>query len=257
MNEPGPVTFPRGFLWGAATASFQIEGATGADGRTDSIWDTFCRVPGAVVNGDHGETAGDHYHRYDDDVALMSDLALGGYRFSIAWPRIRPDAGPVNRAGLDFYSRLVDSLLARGIEPWPTLYHWDLPQWLEDRGGWAWRGITDWFVDYASSVHDVLGDRVKDWTTLNEPWCSAFLGYAGGHHAPGRQEPAAAVDAAHHLLLAHGKAVRAIRAADGDARVGITLNFSVIDPADPSRPGDGDLARRAAGVLNPVIHATV
>lgn len=259
MNNDTTLTFPRGFIWGAATASFQIEGATSADGRTDSIWDTFCRIPGAVVGGDHGQVAADHYHRYHQDVALIADLGLTAYRFSIAWPRVRPDGGPVNQAGLDFYSRLVDELLENGIEPWPTLYHWDLPQALEDRGGWAWRGIVDHFVDYTTAVHDVLGDRITSWTTLNEPWCSAFLGYAGGQHAPGRQEPPAAVAAAHHLLLAHGQAVQAIRAADAEARVGIVLNQSVIDPADPDRPGDVDVARRVDATLNrlfldPVIH---
>jgi beta-glucosidase len=253
------IAFPSGFVWGAATASFQIEGAARTDGRTDSIWDAFCRLPGAVVNADHGEVAADHYHRYLEDVALVAELGLGAYRFSIAWPRVRPDGGPVNPAGLDFYSRLVDALLEKGIEPWPTLYHWDLPQALEERGGWARRGIVDRFVEYAISVHDVLGDRVKSWTTLNEPWCSAFLGYAGGQHAPGVQEPAAAVAAAHHLLLAHGQTVRAIRAANPNAQLGIVLNHSVIDPADPARPGDADVARRVDAVLNrvfldPVIH---
>ncbi|MCL3862930.1 GH1 family beta-glucosidase [Actinotalea sp. K2] len=248
-DEQG-VALPHGFLWGAATAAYQIEGAVDEDGRTPSIWDTFCRVPGAVAGKDTGDVACDHYHRWAQDVALMGDLGLGAYRFSIAWPRVRPDGGAVNPAGLAFYSRLVDSLLERGITPWPTLYHWDLPQALEDRGGWASRDTAERFAEYTGSVHEVLGDRVSTWTTLNEPWCSAFLGYAGGQHAPGRQEPGAAVDAVHHLLLAHGLATRVLRAADPDAQVGITLNFTVADPADPGRPGDVDAARRVDALNN-------
>ncbi len=241
---------PPGFLLGAATAAFQIEGATDADGRTASIWDTFCGVPGAVVGGDDGAVAADHYHRYRDDVALMRRLGLDSYRFSVAWPRVRPDGGPVNAAGLDFYSRLVDELLEAGIAPWLTLYHWDLPQALEDRGGWAERDTAYRFVDYALSVHDVLGDRVPVWTTLNEPWCSAFLGYAAGHHAPGRQEPAAALRAVHHLLLGHGLAVTELRRRDADLTLGITLNLTHPEPADPADPVDIDAARRIDGLHN-------
>jgi beta-glucosidase len=232
------LTFPQGFVWGSATASFQIEGAAWEDGRVASIWDTFCRVPGAVANGDTGDVACDHYHRWPEDVQIMADLGLSAYRFSTAWPRICPEPGVVNQKGLDFYSRLVDGLLEKGIEPWLTLYHWDLPQVLEDRGGWADRGVVDHFVEYAQVVHGALGDRVRRWTTLNEPWCSAFLGYAGGQHAPGRQEPQAAASAAHHLLLAHGRAVQALRAVDADADYGITLNMSVFDPVDPEDPAD-------------------
>ena len=184
------MTFPVGFSWGTATASFQIEGATQADGRTDSIWDTFCRVPGAITDGHTGEPACDHYRRMPDDVALMADLGLDTYRFSVAWPRVRPDGGAVNPAGLDFYSRLVDELLAHDIRPWVTLYHWDLPQTLEDAGGWTNRDTAYRFAEYTSTVYEALGDRVPTWTTLNEPWCSAFLGYAAGVHAPGRTEPA-------------------------------------------------------------------
>ena len=191
-----------------ATASYQIEGAVAEDGRTPSIWDTFSRIPGAVLNGDTGEVACDHYHRMPADVDLLADLGATSYRFSVAWPRVRPDAGPVNAAGLAFYDRLVDELLAHGIAPWLTLYHWDLPQVLEDAGGWTNRDTAHRFVEYAASVHDALGDRVPTWTTLNEPWCSAFLGYSAGHHAPGRQEGAAGLVAAHHLLLGarHGDA---------------------------------------------------
>ncbi|GGC10851.1 GH1 family beta-glucosidase [Cellulomonas carbonis] len=252
-TSPGTeLVFPPGFVWGAATAAFQIEGAAAEDGRVPSIWDTFCRVPGAVANGDTGDVACDHYHRWPEDVALMADLGLGAYRFSTAWPRICPEPGTVNRAGLDFYSRLVDGLLERGIEPWLTLYHWDLPQSLEDRGGWASRETVDHFVEYALVVQGALGDRVRRWTTLNEPWCSAFLGYAGGQHAPGRQEPAAAVGALHHLLLAHGRAVTAMRAVDPTADYGITLNMSVFDPADPGSPADVAAADREDALLNRV-----
>lgn len=244
------LQFPSDFMWGSATASFQIEGATSTDGRTDSIWDQFCRVPGAIVNGDDGTVAADHYNRYRDDVALMNDLNLQAYRFSVAWPRVRPDAGPVNPKGLDFYSRLVDSLLEENITPWLTLYHWDLPQALEEKGGWTNRDTVDRFVEYALSVHEALKDRVRIWTTLNEPWCSAFLGYAGGEHAPGRQEPAAAMGAVHNLLLAHGKTVRELRAADPEATLGITLNFTYAEPKDSSDSADVDAARRINGLHN-------
>ncbi|MEU7526361.1 GH1 family beta-glucosidase [Saccharothrix sp. NPDC042600] len=244
------MSFPEGFVWGAATAAFQVEGATTVDGRTKSIWDTFCEVPGAVVGGDTGEPAADHYYRVESDVQLMADLGLHAYRFSTAWPRVRPDAGPVNQAGLDFYSRLVDALLEKGITPWLTLYHWDLPQTLEDKGGWANRDTAYRFAEYAESVVGALGDRVVNWTTLNEPWCSSFLSYAAGIHAPGRQEPEAAVAAVHHLLLGHGLAVEAIRAQATDVKVGITLNMYPIIPADPDDPADLDAARRLDGLQN-------
>ncbi|MEJ2859246.1 MULTISPECIES: GH1 family beta-glucosidase [unclassified Saccharothrix] len=244
------MSFPEGFVWGAATAAFQVEGATTVDGRTKSIWDTFCETPGAVVGGDTGEPAADHYYRVESDVQLMADLGLHAYRFSTAWPRVRPDAGPVNQAGLDFYSRLVDALLEKGITPWLTLYHWDLPQTLEDKGGWANRDTAYRFAEYAESVVGTLGDRVENWTTLNEPWCSSFLSYAAGIHAPGRQEPEAAVAAVHHLLLGHGLAVEAIRAQKADAKVGITLNMYPIIPADPEDPADLDAARRLDGLQN-------
>ncbi|MBB5800666.1 beta-glucosidase [Saccharothrix ecbatanensis] len=244
------ISFPEGFVWGAATAAFQIEGATTADGRTASIWDTFCQLPGAVVGGDTGDPAADHYYRVDEDVQLMSDLGLHAYRFSTAWPRVRPDAGPVNQAGLDFYSRLVDALLEKNITPWLTLYHWDLPQTLEDAGGWANRDTAFRFAEYAESVVGALGDRVSNWTTLNEPWCSSLLSYAAGVHAPGRQEPEAAVAAVHHLLLAHGLATAAIRSQLPEAKVGITLNMYPIIPADPEDPADLDAVRRLDGLQN-------
>ncbi|WP_157246211.1 GH1 family beta-glucosidase [Nonomuraea typhae] len=232
------------FLWGAATSSYQIEGAFADDGRGPSIWDTFSRVPGRVRNGENGDVACDHYHRYLDDVQLMAGLGLRAYRFSIAWPRIVPERGVVNQAGLDFYRRLVDALLERDITPWPTLYHWDLPQYLEDAGGWPDRDTAYRFADYADIVHAALGDRVANWTTLNEPWCSALLGYANGEHAPGRKEPAEAVKAVHHLLLGHGLAVPLL-----SGNIGITLNMSHVTPASTA-PADVDAARRIDGIQN-------
>ncbi|MBN9239163.1 MAG: beta-glucosidase [Micrococcales bacterium 70-64] len=242
--------FPPAFLFGAATAAYQIEGAAHEDGRTDSIWDVFSRVPGAVVNADNGDVACDHYHRYRDDVALMKDLGLQTYRFSTSWARVRPDGGPVNAKGIDFYSRLVDELLEKNILPWLTLYHWDLPQALEDKGGWTNRDTAYLFNDYALSVHDALGDRVKNWTTLNEPWCSSFLSYIGGEHAPGRQDPAAGLAAGHHLLLGHGLAVQSLRERDASLGLGITLNLTVADPVDANDPGDLDAVRRIDGQFN-------
>jgi len=244
------VDLPLGFLWGAATSAYQVEGATAEDGRGPSIWDTFVRTPGKVLDGDTGDRAIDHYHRYREDVALMADLGLRAYRFSVSWPRIQPDGrGRVNQAGLDFYRRLVDELLAAGIEPWPTLHHWDLPQPLEDAGGWPARETAERFAEYAEIVHRALGDRVQSWITQNEPWCSAFLGYASGVHAPGRREPAAAVRAAHHLLLGHGLAARALRSRDAGVRIGITLNLYGVLPGSPS-PGDADAVRRIDGLQN-------
>jgi beta-glucosidase len=243
-------TFPSGFLWGTATASYQIEGGVDEGGRGESIWDRFAHTPGRILNGDTGDVAADHYHRYRDDVALMRELGLNAYRFSLAWPRLQPDgSGPLSADGLGFYERLVDELLGAGIRPWVTLYHWDLPQALEDAGGWPARDTALRFADYAAAVHERLADRVTDWTTLNEPWCSAFLGYASGDHAPGRTEPAASVAAAHHLLLGHGTAVAAMRSARPEQRYGITLNLypvtTISDDAD-----DRDAARRVDGVSN-------
>jgi beta-glucosidase len=241
---------PPGFTWGAATAAYQIEGAAADDGRGPSIWDTFAHTPGNVVGGDTGDVACDHFHRYGDDVALMRDLGLGAYRLSVSWPRIHPDGGPrVEQRGLDFYRRLVDALLESGIEPWLTLYHWDLPQPLEDRGGWPARDTAYRFADFAATVHGALRDRVTKWTTLNEPWCSAFLGYSSGVHAPGRREPEVSLSATHHLLLGHGLALEALRDNDSRAQVGVTLNaFDVhaVSGAD----ADVDAARRIDGLHN-------
>ncbi len=242
--------FPPEFLFGAATAAYQIEGAAHEDGRTDSIWDTFSRVPGAVLKADNGDVACDHYHRYQGDVALMKDLGLQTYRFSTSWARVRPDGGPVNPKGVDFYSRLVDELLGAGITPWLTLYHWDLPQALEEKGGWTNRDTAARFRDYALTVHDTLGDRVGVWTTLNEPWCSSFLSYTAGAHAPGRQSPRDGLAAAHHLLLGHGLAVEALRERDSKLELGITLNLTVAKPVDPTHAGDVDAARRIDGQFN-------
>ncbi|MDV9170100.1 GH1 family beta-glucosidase [Streptomyces sp. W16] len=239
--------FDPGFLWGAATSSYQIEGAVTEDGRGPSIWDTFAATPGAVRGGDTGAVAADHYHRFPGDIALMAQLGLRAYRFSLAWPRIQPSgSGPANQRGLDFYRRLTDTLLDHGIQPWPTLYHWDLPQPLEDAGGWPVRDTAERFAEYAALAHGALGDRVTHWTTLNEPWCSAFLGYGTGRHAPGRREPAAAVRAAHHLLLGHGLASEALR---DSARVGITLNLTHVTPLSTD-PADLDAARRIDGMQN-------
>lgn len=235
---------PSDFRLGVATAAYQIEGATHRDGRADSIWDAFCRVPGAVVGGDNGDRACEHYDRYRDDVALMSDLGVQVYRFSTSWARVQPDGRTANAAGLDFYSRLVDELLGAGITPWLTLYHWDLPQALEETGGWPARDTALRFADYAADVHSVLGDRIVNWTTLNEPWCSAFLGYLSGEHAPGIQNPQASLDAAHHLLLGHGLATQRLRELGPDLSLGITLNMTVADPVDPTSAGDVDAARR-------------
>ncbi|MGB4779063.1 GH1 family beta-glucosidase [Microbacterium sp.] len=242
--------FPEGFLFGAATAAYQIEGAAFEDGRTASIWDAFSRAPGAVIGADNGDIACDHYHRYRDDIALMKDLGLDTYRFSVSWSRVRPDGGPVNQKGLDFYRRLVDELRDAGILPWLTLYHWDLPQTLQDRGGWTVRETSDLFTEYALSVHDALGDRVQHWTTLNEPWCSSFLSYTAGVHAPGHFSVTEGLLAAHHLLLGHGQAVRELRARDASLDLGITLNLNVADPVDPTNAADRDAARRLDGQFN-------
>ncbi|MFF9472391.1 GH1 family beta-glucosidase [Streptomyces roseolus] len=236
--------FPPGFEFGAATSAYQIEGATREDGRGPSIWDTFSRRAGAVSDGTSGETACDHYHRHREDVALLADLGVSVYRFSVAWPRVQPSgSGPVNARGLDFYARLVDDLLEAGIKPVATLYHWDLPQPLEDRGGWRSRGTAERFAEYTALVAERLGDRVARWITLNEPWCSAFLGYANGEHAPGAREGTPALAAAHHLLVGHGLAMGALRAA-GVREAGISLNLDRVRPATPD-PADAEAALRA------------
>ncbi|MEU4712665.1 GH1 family beta-glucosidase [Micromonospora purpureochromogenes] len=250
MSATSELRFPEGFVWGAATAAYQIEGAVHDDGRGPSIWDTFSRTPGKVFQGHTGDVACDHYHRYADDVALMAELGLGAYRFSVAWPRIQPDGtGPVNPRGLDFYDRLTDALLDRGVDPIVTLYHWDLPQALQDRGGWTNRDTAEHLADYAVAVHNRLGDRVRTWTTLNEPWCSAYLGYGNGVHAPGERDAGAAFAAVHHLLLGHGLAARALRAA-GAPTLGITLNPADVQPADPANAADIAAARLVDGLHN-------
>lgn len=250
MTATTPRSFPSNFLFGAATAAFQIEGAAHEDGRRDSIWDAFCRVPGAVINADNGDVACDHYHRYADDVALMKSMGLQTYRFSTSWSRVRPDGGAINPQGVDFYKRLADELLDAGILPWLTLYHWDLPQALQEKGGWSNRDTADLFTEYALDMHDALGDRVKVWTTLNEPWCSSFLSYTAGLHAPGHYSVEEGMLAAHHLLLGHGQAVRELRGRDADLTLGITLNLTVADPVDENDAADLDAARRIDGQFN-------
>jgi beta-glucosidase len=242
------LSVPRAFVWGAATSAFQIEGASRSDGKGPSIWDTFCAEPGRVRDGHTGDVAIDHYHRSRDDVALLANLSLDAYRFSISWPRVLPAGrGQVNTAGLGFYDRLVDELLDAGLAPYPTLYHWDLPQALQDAGGWPARDCASWFADYAAVVVGALGDRVPRWATLNEPWCAAYLGYASGIHAPGRRDAAASVACAHHLLLAHGRAAQAMRGQRPAIEVGIVLNPAPVSGRDGV---SADTVRRVDGLLN-------
>ncbi len=242
------MQFPTNFRWGTATAAYQIEGAVREDGRGDSIWDVFARTPGKVDNGDTGEVSGDHYHRWKEDIALMRSLGYKAYRFSIAWPRIFPEGkGAVNQAGLDFYNRLIDSLLEAGIHPLVTLYHWDLPAALP--GGWTNRATAAAFEAFTATVVRAFGDRVKEWITINEPFCASFLSYLYGKHAPGQSDLHSALAAAHHLLLAHGLAVPVIRSECQDARVGITLNEGPFYPYTQS-PADLSAARLADGELN-------
>lgn len=252
-TRPSGRQFPADFLWGSATASYQIEGAFDEDGRLPSIWDTFSRTPGKVLDGDTGDVAADHYHRVPEDVAIMQDLGLQAYRFSIAWPRVQPTgSGEFNQAGLDFYVDLADRLIAAGIKPVATLYHWDLPQPLEDEGGWANRQTALNFEKYARKLAEVLGDRIHLWTTLNEPWCSAFLGYASGVHAPGVTDDAKALAAVHHLNLAHGLAGRAIKDVLGqDTPISVTLNLHVTRAATDS-PEDVEAKRRIDTIANEV-----
>jgi beta-glucosidase len=253
--------FPPGFHFGAATAAYQIEGAADEDGRGPSIWDTFSKVPGAVTHGDTGAIACDHYHRVDADLDLLAEIGLTAYRFSIAWPRIVPDGtGSVNQKGLDFYRRLVDGLHARGVEPVATLYHWDLPQPLQDAGGWVNRDTVEYFCDYARVVLDALGDAVPLWGTVNEAFCSAMVGHLEGRHAPGITDLASALASAHHLLLAHGRAVDIVRQSAPGARVGISHLFSDISPASESQ-ADRAAARRLDGYenrwfLDPLVRGT-
>ncbi|GAA1941728.1 GH1 family beta-glucosidase [Kitasatospora viridis] len=248
MISPPFPDLPAGFRFGAATAAYQIEGAHDEGGRGPSIWDTFSHTPGRTLGGATGDTACDHYHRYREDVALLRELGVDSYRFSISWSRLLPQGtGPVNPEGLAFYDRLVDELLAAGISPAVTLYHWDLPQTLEDGGGWRVRSTAEAFAEYAALAAERYGDRVERWITLNEPYCSAFVGHAEGRHAPGTREGRGALAAAHHLLVAHGLAVRELRAA-GAREIGITLNLDQLDAA--SRLPEDLAALRRAEVLH-------
>jgi len=239
VNEMN-LAFPKGFLWGAATSAYQIEGGWDENGRLPSIWDTFAKTPGKTKNGATGDAACDHYHRWPQDVAMMRELGLQSYRFSISWPRILPEGrGRVNQAGLDHYSRFIDGLLEAGIVPFPTLYHWELPQPLQDAGGWPARETAYAFAELADVTSRALGDRAQNWITHNEPWCTSFLGYQVGIHAPGVQDWNAAIKASHHVLLSHGLAVERIRANVPNAEVGIAVNF---EPATAASPTPEDVA---------------
>jgi beta-glucosidase len=243
--------------YGVATSAYQIEGATEVDGRGPSIWDTFAQRPGAIADGSDGSVACASYERLEEDLDLVAGLGVSSYRFSLAWPRIQPDGrGAVEPRGLDHYDRLVDGLLSRGLRPMATLYHWDLPQALEDDGGWAARDTSARFAEYAAVVGERLADRVRSWATLNEPWCSAFLGYAAGIHAPGRSEPAAAFAAAHHLLLGHGLAAQALRSASSSADVGIVLNLAPVWPEEGADPAAVDVVDAVQNRiwLDPLVH---
>lgn len=243
--------FPEGFVWGSATSSYQIEGAVREDGRGESIWDRFARRPGAIADGSSGDVACDHYHRFPSDIDLMASLGIPAYRFSIAWPRVLPEGrrGRVETRGLDFYDRLVDRLLQAKITPYVTLYHWDLPQVLEDAGGWPSRDTAHAFVDFADVVSRRLGDRVKRWITHNEPWCISVLGHANGHHAPGHSSFPLALATAHHLNLSHGLALPVLRQNAPGAEVGITLNLLPCEPASPSE-ADQVACRELDGTFN-------
>jgi beta-glucosidase len=242
--------FPSDFTFGVATSSYQIEGAASTDGRSPSIWDTFSHTAGKTKNGDTGDVACDHYHRYLEDCDLMREIGVGGYRFSVSWSRVLPDGtGKINHKGLDFYSRLVDALLERGITPWLTLYHWDLPQILEDKGGWGVRDTAYAFAEYAGVLGKHLGDRVQNWFTHNEPWCTAFLGNAVGVFAPGNRDERLALQVSHHLLYSHGLATQALRSTTPNARVGAALNLWTVEAATQS-PDDLAAARRYDGFCN-------
>jgi beta-glucosidase len=245
------MDFPENFLWGTATASYQVEGAVDEDGRGPSIWDTFSHTPGKIYRGDTGDVACDQYHRIEEDLDIMAEIGLHAYRFSVAWPRVQPEgSGPANQKGLDFYRRLVEGLRERSIEPMLTLYHWDLPQALEDRGGWTARETSERFAEYAEIVYEALSDSVAFWITLNEPWVSAWLGYGIGLHAPGHKDVSKALAATHHLLLGHGLALETMRSAGHeDNQLGITLNLSAVRPATEDR-ANVEAARRVDGNAN-------
>lgn len=241
--------FPKDFLWGAATASYQVEGAYNEDGRGESIWDRFSHTPGNVFEGHNGDVACDHYHRFKDDVKLMADLGIESYRFSIAWPRVYSEPGKLNQKGLDFYKNIVEECHRHGIQPAATIHHWDLPQWAQDRGGWANRDTVDHYVTYAQTLFDELGDQVPMWITQNEPWVLAFLGHFFGEHAPGHKNFSEALKVAHHLMLSHGKAVNAYRASGYNGKIGVTLDMAPKVPATDS-PEDIAAARRSDGFGN-------
>ena len=244
------LEFPQDFIWGVATASYQIEGAWQADGKGESIWDRFSHTPGKITNGDTGDVACDHFHRWQEDVALLKELGINSYRFSISWPRLLPEGrGAVNPAGISFYDRLVDALLGADITPFVTLYHWDLPQNLQDEGGWPARDITKVFCEYTDVISRSLGDRVAAWTTINEPFVISMLGYYSGEHAPGHRDQHEALLSAHHILLAHGQAVPIIRANAPNAQVGIVLNIHPQTPASASQ-ADAEEAYRWDGMIN-------
>jgi beta-glucosidase len=250
MSSQLTKSFPAEFVWGAATASYQIEGAANEDGRSESVWDRFAATPGKVRNGDNGAIACDFYHRYRDDIALMRELGLDAFRFSIAWPRVLPEGrGRVNAKGLDFYDKLVDELLGNGIAPFVTLFHWDTPQVIEDEGGWPARGTIDAFCEYVEAVSARLGDRVGHWITHNEPWVVSWVGHGWGHHAPGRESDADALATAHHLLLSHGRAVEILRANSPASQVGITLNLDTSYAASDSEE-DAAATRWVDGLHN-------
>lgn len=241
--------FPDTFTWGTATASYQIEGGAHEEGRGESIWDRFARQPGKVYKQQNGEIACDHFHRYPEDVELMADLGISSYRFSFAWPRLFPEEGKFNSEGLAFYTRLLDELDAKGITPAATIYHWDLPTWLQDKGGWTNRETVDQFVTYAKTLFDAFGSRIQSWITHNEPWCAAFLGYAFGVHAPGHTDWNEALIASHHLLLSHGKVVELYRSMGLAGEIGITLNLSPTIPASEAVE-DVAAAERSDGFAN-------
>ncbi len=255
------LAFPEGFVWGVGTSAQQIEGGRRDEGRGDSIWDRFAAIPGKIHDGSNPDIACDHYHRWREDIGLLGWLGVGAYRFSISWPRVLPNGrGQANRSGLDFYDALIDGLLEAGIEPFPTLYHWDLPQALQDEGGWAQRDTAEAFVEYTTVVLRRLGDRARRWVTHNEPWCVATLGHEEGHHAPGHCDPAEGLQVAHHLLLSHGWATQAIRRETPAAEVGIVLIHCPAHAAS-NQKADRDAARWFDGFFNrwyldPVLRGT-
>ncbi|ADH60167.1 beta-galactosidase [Thermoanaerobacter mathranii subsp. mathranii str. A3] len=245
------IKFPKDFVWGVATSSYQIEGAVNEDGRTPSIWDTFSKTEGKTYQGHTGDVACDHYHRYKEDVEIMKEIGVKAYRFSIAWPRIFPEEGKYNSKGIDFYKRLVDELLKKDIMPVVTIYHWDLPQWAYEKGGgWLNRDSVKWFAEYATKLYEELGDVIPLWITHNEPWCASILSYGIGEHAPGHKDYREALIAAHHILLSHGEAVKAFREMNiKGSKVGITLNLTPVYPAS-EKEEDKLAAQYADGFSN-------